>query len=161
MTLLARLALILALLAPAGVPLFLASPALAVQPDEMLKDPKLEARAEEISKGLRCLVCRNEDIDDSDAALAHDLRVLVRKLLVQGDTNQQVINYIVARYGEYVLLKPDTRGANLILWGAAPAMLILGLAIALYTQRRRRRAGETGPDLSPEEEARLAEIMRE
>lgn len=161
MTLLARLALILALLAPAAAPLFVATPALAVQPDEMLKDPRLEARAEKISKGLRCLVCRNEDIDDSDAALAHDLRVLVRKLLVQGDTDQQVVNYIVARYGEYVLLKPDTRGANLILWAAGPAMLLLGLAIALYTQRRRRRGAQTGPGLSPEEETRLAEIMRE
>lgn len=160
-TLLARLALILALTVPAALPLMLAQPALAVQPDEMLKNPKLEARAEEISKGLRCLVCRNENIDDSDAALAHDLRVLVRKRLVAGDTNQQVVNYIVARYGEYVLLKPDTRGANLILWAAAPGMLLLGLAIALYTQRRRRRSGEGGSGLSAEEEKRLAEIMRE
>jgi len=160
MKLIARLALILALLAPATAPLFLASPALAVQPDEMLKNPKLEARAEEISKGLRCLVCRNENIDDSDAALAHDLRVLVRKRLVRGDTNQQVVNYIVARYGEYVLLKPNTKGANIILWGAAPAMLILGPAIALYTQRRRRRSGEDRSSLSAEEEKRLAEIMK-
>jgi len=154
------LALILALGLPV-TPVLLATQAQAVQPSEMLKDPKLEARAREISAGLRCLVCRNENIDDSNAALAHDLRVLVRQRLVAGDTNQQVVNYVVARYGEYVLLKPTATGANLILWVAGPAMLLLGLAIAFFTQRRRRRAGESGPALSPEEEKRLAEIMRE
>ncbi|WP_102224637.1 cytochrome c-type biogenesis protein [Acidimangrovimonas sediminis] len=161
MTNLARIALILALLSPVSLPILLATPALAVQPDEMLKNPKLEARAREISKGLRCLVCRNEDIDESNAALAHDLRVLVRKRILAGDTNSQVVNYIVARYGEYVLLKPNTRGANLILWIAGPAMLVAGAVIAIVTQRRRRRAGESGPGLDAEEERRLAEIMRE
>lgn len=159
MTWLSRLALILALLVPVA-PAFV-TPAQAVQPSEMLKDPKLEARAREISEGLRCLVCRNESIDDSNAALAHDLRVLVRQRLVAGDTNQQVVNYIVARYGEYVLLKPTLSGANLILWIAGPAMLIAGLTIAFLTQRKRRQSGETGPALSADEEKRLAEIMRE
>lgn len=158
-----RLVLALALvLAPvlSSAPVMLApTPALAVLPSEMLKDPKLEARARKISEGLRCLVCRNESIDDSNAKLAHDLRVLVRKLVKQGDTNQQVVNYIVARYGEYVLLKPNTRGINLILWGAGPAMLLAGVAIAVVTQRRRKSAQEAS--LSPEDEAKLAEIMKE
>ncbi|MFC2967174.1 cytochrome c-type biogenesis protein [Acidimangrovimonas pyrenivorans] len=158
-----RAALILALLLPgvAVLPVVTATPALAVQPSEMLKDPKLEARAREISAGLRCLVCRNESIDDSNAKLAHDLRVLVRERLTAGDTNQQVVDYIVARYGEYVLLKPTTRGANLILWIAGPVMLLLGLLIAFLYQRQRRGKGEGAAELSPEEEARLAELLKE
>lgn len=148
-----RLALILALmLTPMSVH--------AVLPSEMLKDPKLEARAERISKGLRCLVCRNENIDDSDASLAHDLRLLVRKRILAGDSDKQVVQYIVNRYGEYVLLKPEANGANLILWGSGPAMLIFGLGlVAVYLRRRKRRAEE--PALSAEDEARLAEILRE
>ncbi len=152
-----RLALSLALVLP--LVLQLAGQA-AVQPDEMLKDPKLEARARTISEGLRCLVCRNESIDDSDAALAHDLRVLVRKRLVAGDSNQEVVQYIVNRYGEYVLLKPRMNGANLILWGAAPAMLLAGLGIAVLTIRRRKGQTESAP-LSAEDEARLARILKE
>ncbi len=152
-----RLALSLALVLPLVLPL---AGQAAVQPDEMLKDPKLEARARTISEGLRCLVCRNESIDDSDAALAHDLRVLVRKRLVAGDSNQEVVQYIVNRYGEYVLLKPRMNGANLILWGAAPAMLLAGLGIAVLTIRRRKGQPESAP-LSAEDEARLARILKE
>ncbi|WP_127902788.1 cytochrome c-type biogenesis protein [Solirhodobacter olei] len=149
-----RLALILALvLAPLA--------AQAVLPSEMLKDPALEARAEKISQGLRCLVCRNENIDDSDAALAHDLRVLVRQRLLAGDTDKQVVQYIVNRYGEYVLLKPRANGANLILWGSAPGMLIFGLGLVAVYLRRRKRQGEETPALSAEDEARLAQILKE
>lgn len=133
----------------------------AVQPDEMLKDPGLEARARHISEGLRCLVCRNESIDDSDAALAHDLRVLVRQRLTAGDTDRQVVQYLVSRYGEYVLLKPRATGTNLILWGAGPAMLIFGLGLAALYLRRRRGQAEPEAALSAEDEARLARILKE
>lgn len=138
----------------------LASPALAVQPDEILSDPVLEARAREMSKGLRCLVCRNENIDESNADLARDLRLLVRERLVAGDTNTETIDYIVARYGEYVLLKPTLRGSNLMLWIAGPAMLLTAFGIAVLFQRR-RNAGSGPVDLNSEEQARLAEILRE
>ena len=109
----------------------LASPALAVRPDEMLADPALEQRARALSQELRCLVCRNESIDDSDADLAHDLRVLLRDRLTAGDTDAQAMDYIVARYGEFVLLNPTTKGVNLILWGAGPAALLAGAWLAL------------------------------
>ncbi len=142
--------------------LLLALPSFAVQPDEVLDDPALEARAREISQGLRCLVCRNENIDDSNAQLARDLRLLVRERLVAGDSNQQVVDFIVDRYGEYVLLKPTTRGANLILWVAGPAMLLLALAIGGFYIRSRRRSNEP-PErpLSADEETRLKEILRQ
>ena len=139
----------------------LSSPVVAVEPSEILKNPVLEARACEISKGLRCLVCRNEDIDESDAALAHDLRVLVRKRLVAGDTNQQVVQYIVARYGEFVLLKPRMNGSNLILWFSAPAMLLLGILVAVFYLRRRSRDARPDERLSEEEERALSEILKE
>ena len=139
-----------------------AAPALAVQPDEMLKDPALEARAREISAGLRCLVCRNENIDDSNAKLARDLRLLVRERLTAGDSDQQVVDYIVARYGEYVLLRPRLGGANLILWLAGPMMLILGGGIAvLFIRRRASARSQEEAALSPQEEARLREIIGE
>ena len=126
-----RLALILALvLAPLAVQ--------AVQPDEMLQDPALEARARTISAGLRCLVCRNESIDDSDASLAHDLRVLVRQRLTAGDSDAQVVQYLVSRYGEFVLLKPTTGGANLILW--------LSGRDRRAAERRRREAAGANPE---------------
>jgi len=98
----------------------LPAPVMAVQPDEMLDDPKLEERAREISGGLRCLVCRNESIDDSNADLARDMRLLVRERLLAGDSNEEVVQYIVDRYGEYVLLNPTTTGSNLVLWLAGP-----------------------------------------
>jgi cytochrome c-type biogenesis protein CcmH len=130
--------------------------AFAVNPDEMLADPALEARARDISSGLRCLVCQNQSIEDSDANLAHDLRVLVRDRVKAGDSNQQAMEYIVDRYGEFVLLKPVIAAHTLILWLAAPAILLIGLAVVLVAARRRRAA--TPQNLSPEEAAALASL---
>lgn len=142
--------------------LVLSTPALAVQPDEILADAVLEERAREISKDLRCLVCRNENIDDSNAELARDLRLLVRERLVEGDSNGEVIDYVVDRYGEYVLLNPTSRGANWVLWWAGPIMLVLGLGIGFSFLRRREKAVEpTVAALSDAEKARLKEIMDE
>ena len=139
-----------------------AGPVLAVQPDEVLPDPALEERARDISKGLRCLVCRNESIDESNASLARDLRLLVRERLVEGDTDAEVIDYVVDRYGEYVLLQPTSTGVNLILWAAGPAMLILALIAAGVYLRGRRVASEPAvTGLSEEERARLEKIMRD
>lgn len=135
----------------------------AVQPDEMLDDPELEARAREISKDLRCLVCRNESIDESNADLARDLRLLVRERLAAGDTDVQVRGYIRDRYGEYVFLKPSARGANLVLWLAGPFLLAVGAGIgAAYVRRRSRNApSDDDEGLSAEEEDRLGEILNE
>ena len=138
----------------------LASPALAVQPDEVLADPVLEERARELSKGLRCLVCRNESIDESNADLARDLRLLVRERLVAGDTDREVIEFVVDRYGEYVLLRPLATGSNRILYWAAPAMLLLSLGIGAFYVRGRRRPPDAIEGLSEDEEARLEEILR-
>ncbi len=140
----------------------LASPLWAVQPDEILDDPALEERAREISSGLRCLVCRNESIDDSNADLARDLRLLVRERLVAGDSDEEVIDFVVDRYGEYVLLNPVASGSNLVLWLAGPVMLLLGILLAAVYIRSRSGAkpeGEAG--LSAAEEARLREIMKD
>ncbi|WP_417816854.1 cytochrome c-type biogenesis protein CcmH [Tritonibacter scottomollicae] len=139
------------------------TPALAVQPDEVLEDPVLEERARDLSKGLRCLVCRNENIDESNADLARDLRLLVRERLVEGDSNDEAMDFIVERYGEYVLLKPTTRGANWLLWAAGPMMLVLALAVALMYLRKRSVAGGAPEDrgLSETEQARLKEILDE
>jgi len=135
------------------------TPALAVRPDEMLKDPKLEARAREISKEVRCLVCQNESIDDSNADLAHDLRVLVRKRILAGDSNQQVLDYLVARYGEFVLLEPRFDLRNALLWGT-PAILLVAGGIFMVGSWRSRRRRQT-PPLSEEETARLETILTE
>lgn len=138
----------------------LAAPALAVQPDEMLDDPILEARARDISAGLRCLVCRNESIDESNANLARDLRLLVRERLLKGDSDDEVVSFIVDRYGEYVLLQPRTGGSNLLLWLAGPAMLVLGAGSAVVYIRRRSRAEDpVTPALTTDEQRRLSEIM--
>ena len=137
----------------------LASPAFAVQPGEMLTDPGLEARAREISRNLRCPVCQGEDIDDSNAPISRDLRLAVRERLVAGDTDAQVVDYIVARYGEFVLFQPRAEGANLILWLAGPAMLLAGAAIAFAMTRRRAVAAEA-EDLSEADKARLAELTQ-
>ena len=139
----------------------LATPALAVQPDEILADPALEARARSLSQGLRCLVCRNENIDESNAQLARDLRLLVRERLTAGDSDAEVVDFVVDRYGEYVLLNPTTGGANLILWIAGPAMLAAGLGGATLYLRRRRTAPEPRPALSEDETKRLAEILED
>ncbi len=137
-------------------------PALAVQPDEVLSDPALEARARDLSQDLRCLVCRNENIDESNADLARDLRVLVRERLVAGDSNNEVIDFVVERYGEYVLLRPTTTGANWMLWAAGPLMLLLALGVAAGYMRGRGRASTDGEqDLSSEEQARLNKILDE
>ena len=142
------------------IALLTATPAWAVQPDEVLADPALESRARTISTGLRCVVCRNETIDDSDASLARDLRLLLRERLTAGDTDAEAVAFIVDRFGEYVLLKPVADGVNLILWLVGPAMLITGLSVAaLYV---RRRSTGTAPDtpLSEAEARRLADILK-
>ena len=143
--------------------LVIASPAFAVQPDEILDDPELEARARDISKDLRCLVCRNENIDDSHASLARDLRLLVRERLVAGDTDDQVYDYVVDRYGEFVLLNPRIGGSNLIIWLSGPVLLIIGGALAYsFIRRRPAEALAARPaGLSDEEAKRLAELTKD
>jgi cytochrome c-type biogenesis protein CcmH len=136
--------------------IWLATPALAVDPGEMLKDPALEARARVISAGLRCLVCQNESIDDSDADLAHEIRVLVRQRLVAGDSDAQVVQYLVDRYGEFILLKPVLAPHTLVLWLAAPTLLIVG-GVVLFIAARRRQANPPVA-LSPDEQRALDEL---
>ena len=137
--------------------LLIATPALAVQPNEMLSDPALEARARVISRDLRCPVCQGENIDDSGAPISRDLRLAVRERLVAGDSDEQVVDYIVNRYGEFVLFKPRSNGSGLILWLAGPAMLLLGGAIAFTTLRR--KTPEPATPLSKADQARLAELI--
>ena len=132
-------------------------PALAVQPGEVLKDPALEHRAREISEGLRCLVCQNQSIDDSDAPLAKDLRLLVRDRLAKGDSNQGVRDYIVARYGEFVLLRPVFAAHTLLLWLTPALAVLLGLFGLWRLTRRRAPAPERR--LSPAEEAEVAALL--
>ncbi|MGY6410587.1 MAG: cytochrome c-type biogenesis protein [Alkalilacustris sp.] len=149
------LAAILALAVPTVV---VAGP----QPDEILDDPALEARARALSRDLRCVVCRNESIDDSNADLARDMRILVRERLVEGDSDEEVMAFLVQRYGEFVLLRPTTSGANMVLWVSAPLMLLLALGTAfVYLRRRERTTEPTAAKLSPEEEARLRDLMRD
>lgn len=141
---------------------FLAGPIWAVQPDEVLDDPVLESRARELSQELRCLVCRNESIDESNAELARDLRLLVRERLVAGDSNDEAIDFIVDRYGEYVLLKPTTTGANWLLWGAGPAMLLLAAGIGMiYLRGRAKTPVRQEDELSSKEQERLRQILDE
>jgi cytochrome c-type biogenesis protein CcmH len=128
----------------------------AVRPDEMLSDPALEARARALSRELRCLVCQNESIDDSSADLAHDLRVLVRDRIKKGDTDQQTLAYIVARYGEFVLLKPRFDLRNAALWGTPVVLLLAGGLFMLLGARRR---GHASPPLSSEEKKELDTIL--
>ncbi len=137
--------------------MFLAVPLWAVNPNEMLDDPVLEDRARALSQELRCPVCRNESIDESNATLAKELRIVLRERLVAGDTDQQVRDFMVARYGEFVLLRPDARGANLILWLAAPALLLVALGIGWSTIRSRKPVDEA---LTEAEKAELDEILR-
>ncbi len=132
--------------------------AFAVRPDEVLANPALEARARSISEGLRCMVCQNQSIDESDADLARDLRLLVRERLVAGDSDAEVVDYVVSRYGEFVLLKPRFNQHTVLLW-AAPLALLLAGAFAVLASARARRT-ET-PSLSAEEQARLDAILRE
>lgn len=139
------------------------TPAQAVQPDEVLDDPKLEARARELSKDLRCLVCQNQSIDDSDAELAKDLRVLVRERLVEGDSDDEVMNFIVDRYGDYVLLKPPVNAGTAILWaGPFVIVVIAGATVAVWLRRRQNPAtAGSGQGLSAEEQARLAKLINQ
>ena len=135
--------------------LALASPALAVQPDEVMKDPALETRARALSGELRCLVCQNESIDDSEAPLARDIRVLIRERIGKGESNDAVRAYLVSRYGDFILLKPPFKPKTLLLWLSPVLTLGAGVTAALYARRRAPRAT---PRLSEEEEARLAAL---
>jgi cytochrome c-type biogenesis protein CcmH len=131
-----------------------------VQPDEMLQNPVLEARARTLSQQLRCMVCQNESIDESDAPLAHDLRVLVRERLQAGDSDAQVLDFLVARYGEFVLLKPRLSWRTAILWGLPPGLLLIGITLLVVAAARRRgRAQEPPPNLTAAEQARLKKIL--
>ena len=140
---------------------FSAPAAYAVQPDEIMTDPAKETRARELSRELRCMVCQNQSIDDSDAPLARDLRLLVRERVAAGDNNSQVLDFLVARYGEFVLLKPRFERQTMLLWLLAP-LLLAGGGLALWLQiRRRSRSGADvpAPPLTADEEARLAALM--
>ena len=138
--------------------LLLATPVAAVQPDEILADPALEARARHISRDIRCPVCQGETIDDSNAPIARDLRIIIRERLVAGDNDRDVVDYIVARYGEGVLFNPPAEGANLILWLAGPGLLLAGIGVAMAAGRRRVAPEAT---LTVEEQARVREILKE
>ena len=140
----------------------LASPAFAVQPDEILSDPVLEARARNLGQELRCVVCQGENIDESNAGIARDLRLLVRERLVSGDTDQEILDFVVDRYGEHVLMRPTWIGSNIILYIAGPVLLFLALFAAFFYLRGRSTAKNVaGADLTGVEEARLAEILKE
>jgi len=137
------------------------SPSRAVQPDEVLKDPALEARARALSAGLRCLVCQNQSIDDSDAPLAKDLRVLVRERLKAGDSDEEIIDFVVARYGEFVLLKPRFSPHTWLLWFATPLVLVAALAAIVFAYRRRKAAADSPKPLTANEKRRLKRLMGE
>ena len=148
-------ALVLALM------LLSAAPAAAVLPDEMLKDPAQEARARAISKDLRCVVCQNQSIDDSDAPLARDLRILVREQIAQGKSDAEVRDYVVERYGNFVLLKPPVEADTLLLWGGPFAVLLLGAAgLVLWRRRAPAPAAGGAADAAPLTEAERAELDR-
>jgi cytochrome c-type biogenesis protein CcmH len=143
--------------------LALASPSWAVNPDEVLDDPVLENRARILSKELRCMVCQNQSIDDSNAELARDLRVLVRDRLVAGDSDEAVLDYVVSRYGEFVLLKPRFTVQTLMLWGG-PALILLigGVTMAVLSRGRSRAASATGTSgLSEAEQLELAKLLKD
>ena len=131
----------------------------ALAPDEIMDDPALEARARAIGKELRCLVCQNQSIDDSDADLAHDLRHLVRERLKAGDSDAEILQYMVDRYGAFVLLKPPVTAGTLLLWIGPFLVLAIGAGFLLTSLRRRRSAGDEALPLTPDEERRLAELL--
>jgi cytochrome c-type biogenesis protein CcmH len=136
-------------------------PALAVQPDEVLDDPVLEERARNLSAEIRCLVCQNESIDESNAQLARDLRILVRERLVAGDSDQEVLDFLVARYGDFVLLRPPVNQATFLLWfGPALVLLIAGTVIFMRTRGRKPAAAAAPAALSAEEKARLDALLK-
>jgi cytochrome c-type biogenesis protein CcmH len=142
------------------VSMFAVNPAHAVRPDEMLANPALEARAREVGKDLRCLVCRNQSIDDSDADLAHDLRVIVRERIAAGDTNDQTISYVRARYGDFVLLRPPFQADTLLLWGG-PLIVLLAGGFAAWRFCRGRAALPAPPPLSADERRRLDAVLQQ
>jgi cytochrome c-type biogenesis protein CcmH len=139
--------------------LLMAAPAFAVNPDEVLADPALEARARALSAELRCMVCQNQSIDDSNADLAKDLRLLVRERITDGDSDEAVLNYIVSRYGEFVLLKPRVSMKTVLLWGA-PVLLVLAGGLSLLVFARKRAGKPTGSKLTAGEQARLSELLK-
>jgi len=148
---------------PIAMFLALSFPALAVQPDEVLQNPQLEERARALSRELRCMVCQNQSIDDSDAPLARDLRLLVRERIASGDSDAQVIDFLVARYGEFVLLKPRFNSHTLLLW-LLPPLALAGGGVALWANSRRRSRTVAADDpallkLTPDEEARLERLI--
>ena len=150
-----------ALVLAVAISFLAAFPAYAVQPDEVLQDPALETRARAISEGLRCLVCQNQSIDDSDAPLAKDLRLLVRERLKAGDSDQEIADFIVARYGEFVLLRPRLSPHTLLLWFATPAVFATALLLIWLAYRRRKAAAQGLAPLSANEERRLKRLLDE
>jgi cytochrome c-type biogenesis protein CcmH len=141
------------------VGLLASGPSQAVQPDEILKDPALESRARNLSRELRCMVCQNQSIDDSEAPLARDLRLLVRERLTQGDTDQQVLDFLVSRYGNFVLLRPPLEWHTMLLWGLPPAVLIAALVGLMIKARRQRPTASGTQALSQDEERRLSTLV--
>ncbi|MBB3947164.1 cytochrome c-type biogenesis protein CcmH [Rhizobium skierniewicense] len=135
-----------------------ALPAFAFNPDEVLADPALEARARALTVQLRCMVCQNQSIDDSNAELARDLRVLVRERLTKGDSDEAVIDYVVSRYGEFVLLKPRVSARTIALWGAPIALILVGVT-SIFVFARRRAAVSEGQKLTVDEEARISDLL--
>ena len=150
-----------ALVLAVAISFLAAFPAYAVQPDEVLPDLALEARARAISEGLRCLVCQNQSIDDSDAPLARDLRLLVRERLKAGDSDQEIADFIVARYGEFVLLKPRLSPHTVLLWFATPAVFATAMFLIWLAYRRRKAAAQGLAPLSANEERRLKRLLDE
>lgn len=156
-----RLLFVLALLIAAPVLGPASGPALAVEPDEMLDDPVLEQRARDLSAEIRCVVCQNESIDSSNAEIARELRILVRERLVAGDSDREVLDYLVARYGDFVLLRPPVKPSTYLLWFGPFAVLLLGaLGVCVYF-RHLRAASAMPPPLSAEEETRVARLLEE
>jgi cytochrome c-type biogenesis protein CcmH len=141
--------------------LALAFPALAITPDEMLKDPALEQRAREIGKDLRCLVCQNQSIDDSDADLAKDLRIIVRERLTAGDSNAQVMKFVVDRYGDFVLLRPPVKASTLVLWGGPFVLFTVGVLVVFGFYRRRSSQPAQPAPLSADEQRRLDQLLKD
>ena len=144
-----------------AVALAFSGPAFAVQPDELLKDPKLESRARKLSEQLRCMVCQNQSIDDSDAPLARDLRVLVRERLKSGESDDAIMKYLADRYGDFILLNPPVKSHTLLLWGSPVLVLVLGgIGILMALRRRQQQAAPTVAALSDEEKARLEAMLK-
>lgn len=144
-----------------SVGLSLTMPACAVQPDEVLEDPALEARARALSAGLRCLVCQNQSIDDSDAPLAKDLRILVRERLKAGDSDEEIIDFVVSRYGEFVLLKPRLSPHTWLLWFATPLVLLAALGVIVFSYWRRKALADGPKPLTTNEKRRLKRLVGE